>query len=194
MKKLTLTEQEQLFAKDCRLINLRYEYRGYTGTEKWSVVTELTEEELWEKYPDLIRHYLPFVLLSVAEGKVIEESWRNDHKHEMRAVRTTDNYCYEDDIFERFHREIIAPYIDPIEEAEQEYLEAERERIRLEEIAKVRQVLEMLSPIQKRRLIKFVLMGKNARQIAEEEGTYHSSVLKSIAAAKKNFRKFYGEL
>ena len=28
MTKLTLTEQEELFAKDCKLINLRYEYTG----------------------------------------------------------------------------------------------------------------------------------------------------------------------
>lgn len=33
--KLTLTEQEELFAKDCKLINLKYEYNGYTGDEKW---------------------------------------------------------------------------------------------------------------------------------------------------------------
>ena len=28
--KLTLTEQEELFAKDCKLINLKYEY-DYSG-------------------------------------------------------------------------------------------------------------------------------------------------------------------
>jgi len=27
MKKLTVNEQEELFAQDCKLINLRYEYR-----------------------------------------------------------------------------------------------------------------------------------------------------------------------
>ena len=32
--KLTLTEQEELFVKDCKLINLKYEYNGYTGDEK----------------------------------------------------------------------------------------------------------------------------------------------------------------
>ena len=69
--KLTLTEQEELFAKDCKLINLKYEYDGYTGTEKWAIITELTEEELWDKYPDIIGRYIPFVLLSVAQGKVI---------------------------------------------------------------------------------------------------------------------------
>lgn len=46
MTKLTLEQQELLFANDCKLINLRYEYHGYTGTEKWAIVTELAEEEL----------------------------------------------------------------------------------------------------------------------------------------------------
>ena len=36
--KLTLTEQEELFAKDCKLINLKYEYNGYTGDEKWAII------------------------------------------------------------------------------------------------------------------------------------------------------------
>ena len=50
-----LNNQEELFARDCKLMNLKYEYDGYTGTEKWAVITELTEEELWDKYPDIIR-------------------------------------------------------------------------------------------------------------------------------------------
>ena len=29
--KLTLTEQEELFAKDCKLINLKYEYNEDSG-------------------------------------------------------------------------------------------------------------------------------------------------------------------
>ena len=40
--KLTLAEQEELFAKDCKLINLKYEYNGYTGDEKWAIITELS--------------------------------------------------------------------------------------------------------------------------------------------------------
>ena len=65
MTKLTLEQQELLFANDCKLINLRYEYHGYTGTEKWAIVTELAEEELWVKYPDVIRRYTPFIRLKM---------------------------------------------------------------------------------------------------------------------------------
>lgn len=79
-----LNNQEELFARDCKLMNLKYEYDGYTGTEKWAVVTELTEEELWDKYPDIISRYTPFVLLSVAQGKVIIDDNRETHRCEMR--------------------------------------------------------------------------------------------------------------
>ena len=37
----TLKKQEELFAKDCKLINLKYEYMGYTGQEKWAIVSEV---------------------------------------------------------------------------------------------------------------------------------------------------------
>ena len=185
MTKLTLTEQEELFAKDCKLINLRYEYTNYTGKEKWAVVTELTEKKLRKKYPDIIKRYTPFVLLSMAQGEVINESDRNDDKYGKRAKRTLDVYGYEDDISEQFHRELITPFADP---------EIEKEQLRRMEIAKVRKVLEMMKPIQKERLCKVVLMGLSSRKIAQEEGVNYSAVDKSIAAAIKNFKKYYENL
>ena len=137
MTKLTLEQQELLFANDCKLINLRYEYHGYTGTEK---------------------------------------------------------YGYEDDISEQFHRELITPFVDPFEQAEEERIEEEKEQLRQLEIAKVRKVLQMLKPIQRERLIKAILLGMSSRKIAKEEGVYYSVVDKSIAAARKNFKKFYENL
>ena len=194
MTKLTLTEQEELFAKDCKLINLRYEYTNYTGKEKWAVVTELTEKELWKKYPDIVKRYTPFVLLSMAQGEVINESDRNDDKYEKRAKRTLDVYGYEDDISEQFHRELITPFADSFEQAEEEQLEIEKEQLRRMEIVKVRKVLEMMKTIQKERLCKVVLMGLSSRKIAQEEGVNYSAVDKSIAAAIKNFKKYYENL
>ena len=86
MTKLTLEQQELLFANDCKLINLRYEYHGYTGTEKWAIVTELAEEELWVKYPDVIRRYTPFILLSMAQGEVITEYQNYEAKNTAYAL------------------------------------------------------------------------------------------------------------
>ena len=86
--KLTLAEQEELFAKDCKLINLKYEYNGYTGDERWAIITELSVKELGEKYPLVIERYSPFVYLSIAQGEVIDDANRNEDKYAKRSSRT----------------------------------------------------------------------------------------------------------
>ena len=91
--KLTLTEQEELFAKDCKLINLKYEYNGYTGDEKWAIITELSVKELWEKYPLVIERYSPFVHLSIAQGEVIDDANRNEDKYAKRSSRSSGEKC-----------------------------------------------------------------------------------------------------
>ena len=101
---------------------------------------------------------------------------------------------YEEYISEQFHRELITPFVDPFEQAEEERIEEEKEQLRQLEIAKVRKVLEMLKPVQRERLIKAILLGMSSRKIAKEEGVYYSVVDKSIAAARKNFKKFYENL
>ncbi len=131
---------------------------------------------------------------NMAQGEVIDESYRNNDKYEKRAKRTIDVYGYEDDISEQFHRELITPFVDPFEQAEEERIEEEKEQLRQLEIAKVRKVLEMLKPVQRERLIKAILLGMSSRKIAKEEGVYYSVVDKSIAAARKNFKKFYENL
>ena len=119
---------------------------------------------------------------------------RNDDKYEKRSKRTIDMYGYEDDVFEQFHPKSITPFIDPFDKAEEEQIEEEKERLRQLELSKVRQALSMLQPVQRERLLKSVLLGISSRKIAKEEGINYSSVDKSIAAAIKNFKKFYENL
>lgn len=124
--KLTLTEQEELFAKDCKLINLKYEYNGYTGDEKWAIITELSVKELWEKYPLVIERYSPFVHLSIAQGEVIDDANRNEDKYAKRSSRTLDCYGYDDEMSSQFHKELAIMFDDPFERAEEERLVDER--------------------------------------------------------------------
>ncbi len=106
MAKFTLTEQEELFAKDCMLINLLYEYSGFTGYEKWAIVTELSEKELKSKYPDAIRRYTPFVLLSVAQGEVITDYQNAEAKERMGKLRFGHPFDINDGEFEEHHPEL----------------------------------------------------------------------------------------
>lgn len=176
MTKLTLTEQEELFAKDCKLINLRYEYTNYTGKEKWAVVTELTEKELRDKYPDIIKRYTPFVLLSVAQGKVITEYQNYEARERMRNLRFGHAFDINDGEFEEHHAE-IAIDDDIIEKISMQ-----------EESQKIREAIDTLTEIQKKRVIAYFFEGKSSREIAVSEGVNYSKVEKSINLALKKLK------
>ena len=154
----------------------------------------MSVKELWEKYPLVIERYSPFVHLSIAQGEVIDDINRNEDKYAKRSSRTLDCYGYDDEMSSQFHKELAIMFDDPFERAEEERLELEREELRQCEIRKARIALSMLQPLQRERLMKNVCCGLSSRVIAKQEGVYYSSVDKSIAAAKKNFIKFYENL
>ena len=42
---------------DLIYIDPPFDSNGYTGDEKWAIITELSVKELWEKYPLVIERY-----------------------------------------------------------------------------------------------------------------------------------------
>lgn len=107
MRKFTLEEQEELFTNECKVINLQYEYPGYTGDLKWAIISKLTEKEILEKYRSVVSEYIPFVVLTPAFGDVRDEYRRNEKKFQMRAVRKHDFYNFEDSEIELYHAELV---------------------------------------------------------------------------------------
>lgn len=194
MNKITLKEQENLFKEECKIINLQYEYRGYTGNEKFAIISELSEKELFDKYPDIISGYTPFILLSVSHGEVINEYRRNDDKFKKREVRSYDAFGYDEGLTEHFHRELIESYESPLEMLEREETGYIEEQLRQLKIMKVQKTLSLMKPLQRERLLKSVARGLSSREIAKEEGVNYSAVDKSIKAAKKNFKRIYENL
>lgn len=57
--------------------------------------------------------------------------------------------------------------------------------------ASVEKALNTLTPVQRRRLLMAYINGLSARKIALLEGVDHTSVLESINAAKKKFKKIF---
>ncbi len=176
--KLTLAEQQELFVNDCKLINLQYEYSSYTGTEKWAIVTELSENELKSKYPDVIRRYTPFVLLSVAQGKVITEYQNAEAKERMRKLRYGHPFDINDGEFEEHHPEL---FIED-DTVEQLCLKEEKQYIK--------KAIDKLTDIQKRRIIAYYFEDKSIREIATAEGVNFSKIDRSINLALKKLKIF----
>lgn len=181
------------FKRDCKLIYLDREYNGFIGSQKWAIITDLSEEELKQKYVAVLGKYIPYILLSKAQGEPILESNRNNHKHEMRNKRTTEPFDYDDELLPLFHSELLS-FVDPLEEKDR-FIERVKEEHALDElIIKVQKALSLMKPIQRDRLIKNVVRGLSSRKIAKEEGVNYSTVDKSIKAAKKNFRRIFEKL
>lgn len=83
-----LSALDEQFKYECKVINLSYEYPGYTGKEKWAIITYLTEKELIEKYDEIISSYKPFILLFSLFGSVRADYIRNEDKFSKRAKRS----------------------------------------------------------------------------------------------------------
>ena len=97
-RRISLSIQEEKFKEECKLIDLRYEYHGYTGDERYAIISELTEKELRYRYSNIIKRYEPFILLSMECGEIIDEFHRNEDKFKKRAKRSKDYFGYEDGI------------------------------------------------------------------------------------------------
>lgn len=188
----TLNNKQEQFKSECKLINLKYEYEGYTGKEQWAIITELTKQEILEKYPEEIKQYIPFVLLSAKQGDIIAEYTRIEDKYRKRQINNEDFYGYEDGFSEVFHKELIEPeFLLPDEEKEIQLQEKMKKKILQERLSLLGDALNTLTPIQRRRIEECYLNGKSSRKIAKEEGVNYSAVDKSIALALKKLRKFY---
>ena len=60
-----MTNQENrasAFRTDCRLVNMKQEYPGYTGKAKWMLVSSLPESEVMERYAEELRPYMAFAV------------------------------------------------------------------------------------------------------------------------------------
>ena len=166
---------DEQFKAECRVIDLKYEYSGYTGTERFAIITELTETAIRKKYPEQIKPYIPFMILSPEFGKVRDEYRRNEKKHEMRATRSIDAFSYDDEVMAAFHPELVNGTL------EQEYFKTKF----------LWDAIQMLGEKQRHRIVLHFLEGLTEREIAEIDGCSSAAVHYSIEAAINNLKKFF---
>ena len=187
MTNTLLNRKNEEFKRECKLINLKYEYgNGYIGNEEWAIITELSENELFEKYPEQIKEYIPFILLSMEQGKAIAEFNQNEDKFRKRSKNNGDAYGYDDDLTERFHPEAIEP--DFVEKQELEEYELSHYQKKMELIERA---IDSLTEKQHKYLVAHFVEGKSAREIAKEEGVSHQVIDRHLIAAIKKFEKVF---
>lgn len=166
----TLYEQ---FNQDCQVIELKYEYPGYVGYEKYAIVTDLSTEEL-DKYRDILSEYSPYMVIGTYFSEARREFRRNEKKHEMRSLR--GHFFAIDEDFDEHHPEVAAA----------DYLE---QLIIAEQNKELEAAISQLNEMQRKRVLDYFFAEKTYRTIAAEEGVDHRAVNRSVESALRTLRK-----
>lgn len=174
------------FQNDCKVISMKYEYEGYSGEEQWAIISELSEKEIHQKYPDIIKGYEPFVLLSAEQGEAFYEFRRNEDKFRKRSKNSEDAFGYDDELTGVFHSEVIVP--DFVEQQMTEEYEEKRYQLKMKLMDKA---LSSLTEKQYKYLIARFISKKSAREIAKEEGVSHQVIDRHLIAAIKKIEKTF---
>ena len=166
-KGVTVQELKEQFIQECTILDPNEEYPGYTGIEKYLIITTLSETELKSKYASLIEPFKPYLLLDTSFLDVRTDFKRNAYKHKKRAERTEDIYGYVDGETEFYHKELVVDklYDDLIESIE---------------IDKVFKSVEQLPKTQRERFVMHYFYGISSRRIASLQHVNHSAVNKSL--------------
>lgn len=174
-------------------VNMITEYGQKLNGCKYAVASRYSKERLEELYTENLRKFSPYIYLSEEEYKPIRESNNNDSKFHQRDINFHTGYEYQEEISESGH-ECVSLLADPEPDALTMITDAiDEEAFRRKELI-MKQALETLPETQKRRALLFFVDNKSYREIADMEGTYHSSIRKSVEAAKKAIEKYFEKI
>lgn len=165
-------ELEQEFKAECKVIDLKHEYTGYREDIRWAIATSLTETALRAKYGEIVAQYEPFLLLTEEHAKIIVQFHSNERKHKKRNAELGDAFGYEDDLFEKFHPELVE---NPFDNGP--------------DMTGLYEALDRLEPKMRERVIKHYIEDNSVAEIAATEGVSIQSVYRSISRALKSLEK-----
>ena len=148
------------FWHDCEVIKLESEYDGYTGEERYAIITDLSKSELHKRYSSELKQLKPYVVLTREMGQAIKDMDQNEDKFLHRYLRG-DIYIT---CCDRDEATIQALTVED-EQTKQEKSWAMQ---RLEEI--YTKALESATPQQRRHWLLHFINGLSFQEIAEQEG------------------------
>jgi len=174
-------ERKQRFGSDCVIWSMRRHYPAYTGREKWLVVSDLCEEELEQRYPELATVYAPYIRITREQACAILRSEREEKRSGKRRVRHDP---WTDDGASAGARRLR-------KEAVQQAHRRQREK---EEAEDLREAVAQLPPVMKKRIEMYYFEGYGMQEIADMEGVHPVTVYKAVTRAQEKLRGILEEM
>ena len=169
------------FKDECKVINLAAEYDGYTGAEKYALVTALSLD-VEARYSKEIQRYKPFLILTPEMGEAIREYHRNNEKFAKREAREESVFITCSEAEESQIQALSVEDAQTILQAESDDVEESQRIYQLSSKA-----LKTLTPLQREYLIRHFINGESIRAIAEQTGTRKNNVLKTYRRGLKKY-------
>ena len=186
MKKEITIVDNALFAefkKDCKVLSLAKEYPGYVGYEKYMILTDLTKDELNQKYSVLLNNYEPYIIGSSQLYSPIANYEKNEDKFEKRNARNTISICVDEDADNTFESLQVGDYLAELSEQQ----DADEKR-RL-----IHTALGTLTDSQRRRLLMWAIDGMTEKEIAMREGSSQQAISKNLDKARNKFKIIFSK-
>ncbi len=175
-KRISSLENYESFKAVCSFFRLEDEYPGWTGDEKYGIITEQDESVLLSNYPAIMQALSPYILLDMEYAGIRNESMNNDRRHQRCRENCESLFAFDEET-EYHHAELMCP-------------DFTEELIRSEAL---NAAMSCLTEIQRRRVEKYFFQNMNLRAICESEGgsVKPASVWESIQAALKKMKKYF---
>jgi len=159
-----------IYSKPYEVFYLPAEYPGYRGEIKYAIATDMSDEELSEKYEQEISKYRPYIRLTIEMGAVMVGHNNNDAAEHMRECRDME-----------------VSFEEVEDTCEGEYNLWDQFLAELSD-SELKHALIYLRKIQARRIYKYLWGNMTLGEIADEEGCSIPAVYYSINTA---FRRLY---
>jgi len=155
----------EIYNEPYHAFDMKYEYPGYSGELRYAIATDMTEQELTQKFGEEIEAYRPFILITIEMGAAMVIYHNNDAAAHMRECRGCESYYEDFQDFTYGEDSLWDELLSQMKDSE------------------LREHLNELSQIQARRAYKYIWERKTIEQIAQEESCSVSAAYKCINLA-----------
>lgn len=169
MVKISQIKGYEMFIEECRFFfcNDIYE-NSWQGKERFIVASDTPEAELKERYPEIMKALEPYIYCNAKCGTIFQDGKRNDEKFKKRAL------CNDSIDLESDESMILSDSHD-------------MERDVLTKLI-ISEALDLCTPTQKERIIKYYFDGLTFDQIAN--GKDKKIIRESVKSGLKKIKNF----
>ena len=160
------------FMKVCGYEPCGKNYPGWVGREKYIVISDLPDDKLKARFPEIMSALSPYVLVGTYYRRINDRTRYNEEKHASViciSINSTEDF---EDLSDQF----LMP------SHEEEIIFAQQ----------VKEALKSLTDVQRSRFSRWAFAGFGIEDIARQDKVSIKAVFDSIEQARKKLQLFFG--